>query len=258
MKNKKLELYISIIFIVFVLVFISYKIVNQKVPSNETETKNTISTNESNNTINEIITNSVISNISNTSINTNEQVIEENTVVENANSSIDVKQNTTNNNEILNIENTPITSSFDETNFNNGHLEKHPTMGENYATLIINKIAVNAPIIYGATQETILSGVGHDSNSYFPGENGSIIMCEHNYMNNFARLGELINGDIIEVKTNYGDFFYKLYDEQIILETENSKLPIQSEKEILMIYTCFPFEGTNHTQYRYVIYAEKI
>ena len=36
-----------------------------------------------------------------------------------------------------------------------------------------------------------------DSESYFAGENGTIIMCEHDYMNNFKRLGELKNGDII-------------------------------------------------------------
>ena len=87
---------------------------------------------------------------------------------------------------------------------------------------------------------------------------GSIIMCEHNYMNNFARLGELVNGDIIEIKTSYGDFYYRLYDEQIVLETETYKLPIQKNEEKLMIYTCYPSDNTGHTPYRYVIYANKI
>ena len=69
---------------------------------------------------------------------------------------------------------------------------------------------------------------------------------------------ELKNGDIIEVKTGYGDFYYKKYDEQIVMETEYGKLPIQENKEIIMIYTCYPFKGTDRTQYRYVVYAEKI
>ncbi len=251
MKNKKMKLYIAIIFIVFVLVFTSYKIVNNKILNNELAIENIINTNKT-------TTNNVISNISDTNINNNKQDKELNVSMQDTDSNIDVNINNAQINEIANIEDTTMTSNFDETAFTNGHLEKYPTVGESYGTLIINKIEVNAPIIYGATQETILSGVGHDSTSYFPGENGSIILCEHNYMNNFSRLGELTNGDIIEVKTSYGDYFYKLYNEQIVLETENSKLPIQSDKEILMIYTCFPFEGTNHTQYRYVIYAEKI
>ena len=97
-----------------------------------------------------------------------------------------------------------------------------------------------------------------DSESYFAGENGTIIMCEHDYMNNFKRLGELKNGDIIEIQTNYGDFYYELYDEQIVLETETDKLPIQKNEEILMLYTCYNMTGADKTQYRYVVYAKKV
>ena len=97
-----------------------------------------------------------------------------------------------------------------------------------------------------------------DSESYFAGENGTIIMCEHDYMNNFKRLGELKNGDIIEIQTNYGDFYYELYDEQIVLETETDKLLIQKNEEILMLYTCYNMTGADKTQYRYVVYAKKV
>lgn len=157
------------------------------------------------------------------------------------------------------VENKNVTSIFDESSFSNGYLNNYPNFGDNYATLKINKIGVNAPIYFGATDENLLKGVAHDSGSYFCGEGGTVIMCEHNYMNNFKRLGELNVGDIVEVKTNYGDFYYKLYDSQIVLETETDKLPIQKDKELLMIYTCYPFSNyKGHTEYRYVIYAEKI
>ena len=165
----------------------------------------------------------------------------------------DEKSNVQENNQAQNV-----TSSFDENSFANGHLDNYPNYGEQYGTIIISKIGVNAPIIFGADEETILRGVGHDSGSYFPGENSSIIMCEHDYMNNFGRLGELSNGDIIEIKTNYGDFFYQKYDEQVVLETETGKLPIQDSEEILMLYTCYNPEKVEHTTYRFVIYAKKI
>lgn len=151
-----------------------------------------------------------------------------------------------------------ISSSYDENSFKDGYLKHYPSFGDKYATLIVNKIGINAPIYFGATDEILLKGVAHDSGSYFPGEGGAIIMCEHNYMNNFRRLGELRNGDIIEVKTSYGDFYYKLYKSQTVLETESEKLPIQKDEEILMIYTCYPFNSKGHTEYRYVIYAKKI
>ena len=151
-----------------------------------------------------------------------------------------------------------VSSSYDTNFFEDGRLKKYPSFGDKYANLKINKIGINAPIYFGATDDILLKGVAHDSGSYFPGEGGTVIMCEHNYMNNFKRLGELKNGDIVEVKTSYGDFYYKLYKSQTILETETEKLPIQTDEEILMIYTCYPFNGVGHTKYRYVIYAKKI
>lgn len=84
-------------------------------------------------------------------------------------------------------------------------------------------------------------------------------MCEHNYMNNFSRLGELKDGELIEVKTAYGEIYYSVYDKKIVKETETEKLPIQQDEEILMIYTCYPFDNSvKNTDERYVVYAKKI
>ena len=80
------------------------------------------------------------------------------------------------------------TSNYDVNAFANGHLKSYPSFASNYATLKINKIGVNAPVYLGATDELLLKGVVHDTGSYFCGENGTIIMCGHNYMNNFKRL----------------------------------------------------------------------
>ena len=43
---------------------------------------------------------------------------------------------------------------------------------------------------------------------------------------------------------------------KLIKETELDKLPVQKEKEILMIYTCYPFNNIGYTTQRYVVYAE--
>lgn len=80
------------------------------------------------------------------------------------------------------------TTSYDKNAFVDGHLKSYPLFEENYATLKISKIGVNAPIYFGATDEILLKGVAHDTGSYLFGENGTIILCGHNYMNNFKRL----------------------------------------------------------------------
>lgn len=135
-------------------------------------------------------------------------------------------------------------------------IENYPEYGTKYATIEIPKIDVNLPVYFGDTLEILKKGVGHSSGSYFPGEGGSIVYMGHNSKNVFRRFSELQLGNEITVKTNYGEYKYKIYDMQLIKETELDKLPIQKEKEILMIYTCYPFNNIGYATQRYVVYAE--
>lgn len=135
-------------------------------------------------------------------------------------------------------------------------LENYPEYGTQYATIEIPAIDVNLPVYFGDTLEILKKGVGHSSGSYFPGEGGSIIYMGHNSKNVFRRFSELKKGDEITVKANYGEYKYKIYDMQLIKETETEKLPIQKEKEILMVYTCYPFNNIGYATQRYVVYAE--
>lgn len=139
---------------------------------------------------------------------------------------------------------------------NENKIENYPEYGTQYATIQIPKIDVDLPVYFGDTLEVLKKGVGHSSGSYFPGEGGSIIYMGHNSAKIFRRFSELQIGNEITVKTNYGEYQYKIYDMQLIKETEIEKLPIQEQKEILMVYTCYPFNNIGYTTQRYVIYAE--
>ena len=135
-------------------------------------------------------------------------------------------------------------------------IRNYPEYGTQYATIEIDKINVNLPVYFGDTLEILKKGVGHSSGSYFPGEGGSIIYMGHNSKKVFRRFSELQKGNEITVKTNYGEYKYKIYDMQLIKETDVDKLPIQKDKEILMIYTCYPFNNIGYATQRYVVYAE--
>lgn len=135
-------------------------------------------------------------------------------------------------------------------------IENYPEYGTQYGTIEIPKIDVNLPVYFGDTLEILKKGVGHSSGSYFPGEGGSIIYMGHNSQKVFRRFSELQIGNEIKVTTNYGEYNYKIYDMQLIKETETEKLPIQKEKEILMVYTCYPFNNVGYATQRYVVYAE--
>ena len=141
-------------------------------------------------------------------------------------------------------------------NTSENRLQNYPEYGTQYATIEIPKIDLKLPVYYGDTLEILKKGVGHSSGSYFPGEGGSIIYMGHNSKNVFRRFSELQIGNEIKVTTTYGEYTYKIYDMQLIKETETDKLPIQKEKEILMVYTCYPFNNIGYATQRYVVYAE--
>ena len=236
---------IAIIFLIVVVIGGTLKVKNQKKEKNMQESQNVESAE-----INAVTEQNTIE-------QTKEEDNESNTDSTMKNTDAEITENEVESNLKSKVKNEITKSTFDENAFENGHLKHYPNFAEQYAKMKIKKIGVDAPIYFGVTDEIILKGIGHDSGSYFAGENGTIIMCEHDYMNNFKRLGELKNGDIIEIQTNYGDFYYELYDEQIVLETETDKLPIQKNEEILMLYTCYNMNGSDKTQYRYVVYAKK-
>lgn len=148
---------------------------------------------------------------------------------------------------------------FKETTINeNKKLASYPNYGSKYATIEIPKIEANLPVYFGDTLEILKKGVGHSSGSYFPGEGGSIIYMGHNSAEVFRRFSELEKGNEIIVKTTYGEFKYKIYDMQLINEKEQDKLPVQRDKEILMVYTCYPFNNIGYATQRYVVYAEPV
>lgn len=135
-------------------------------------------------------------------------------------------------------------------------LTKYPTIGEKYGQIKIESIGVDLSLYFGDSLEILKNGIGHSTWSYFPGEGGSIVCMGHNYKTMLRNFSELEIGDIINVKTYYGEYNYKIYDMKIVEETDMSASPIQDEKEVFMIYTCYPFNNVGYTTKRYMVYAE--
>lgn len=135
-------------------------------------------------------------------------------------------------------------------------LENYPEYGTQYATIEIPRIDAELPVYFGDTLEILKKGVGHSSGSYFPGEGGSILYMGHNSKKIFRRFSELQIGDEIKITTTYGEYNYKIYDMQLINESDTDKVAIQRDEEILMVYTCYPFNNIGYATQRYVVYAK--
>lgn len=135
-------------------------------------------------------------------------------------------------------------------------LTKYPSIGEKYGQIKIESIGVDLPLYFGDSLDILKNGIGHSTWSYFPGEGGSIVCMGHNYKTMLRNFSKLKLGDIINVKTYYGEYNYKIYDMKIVEETDMSASPIQDENEIFMIYTCYPFNNVGYTTKRYMVYAK--
>ena len=80
------------------------------------------------------------------------------------------------------------TSSY---SFETNRLINYPKYGKKYATLKIDSIKLSLPVYHGDTLKILKHGVGHYAGSYFPGENGSIILAAHNTKGFFDKLDKV-------------------------------------------------------------------
>ena len=145
-------------------------------------------------------------------------------------------------------------------NFDAKKLITYPRYGSKYATLEIDSIKLNLPIYYGDTKKILHLGVGHYNGSYFPGENGTIIYAGHNNPGYFQKLDQVKVGDSVVVKASYGTFKYRITSFKVVKETDLESFNVQHEKEVLIMYTCWPINRSmigRKTQ-RFVVYAEEV
>lgn len=137
---------------------------------------------------------------------------------------------------------------------------EYPSFGSKFANLIIPKIDLNLPIYQGDNLRILSYGVGHYVGSYFPAEGGSIILPAHNTAGFFQRIDELQKNDIIKIETTYGTFNYKVGNYKVVDEKDLDSFPVQKEKEMLILYTCYPINRSiiGRKTKRYVVYADKV
>lgn len=158
--------------------------------------------------------------------------------------------------EIVEKANEDITIEYD---YASRSLKNYPSWGVEWATIdlpTINKYGI--PIVQGDTLDLLRKNAGHSAGSYFPGEGGSIIIGAHNSHAQFYSLPKIKLGDRVTIHTDYGDFTYEVYKTFVMHQKEHSKLYMQKEEEILMLYTCYPVTTIGPKSHRFVVYAKLV
>lgn len=132
-----------------------------------------------------------------------------------------------------------------------------PDFGDTVGLLAIPKLEAELPIVEGTDPDDLEKGVGHYKGSYFPGEDGQIILSGHRDTV-FRKLGELKTGDIFEIQLQKGSFKYEITGHKIVDADDTSVVTLQKEKEELIVSTCYPFRYVGNAPQRYVLYAKPI
>ncbi len=132
------------------------------------------------------------------------------------------------------------------------------TYGQKYGELEIKDLDIKLDIYYGDSEEILQRGIGQYIYSYLPGEGKGILYTTHNTKDKLYNLKDIKVDDKIQVHTIYGNYEYMVYDIQVVLETEKQKAKINTDKETLMIYTCYPFDNKMYTNQRLIIYCNLV
>jgi sortase A len=130
-----------------------------------------------------------------------------------------------------------------------------PEFGDTVGLLTIPKIKAELAIVEGTDPNDLEKGVGHYKGSYFPGENGQIVLSGHRDTV-FRKLGELKIGDKFVMQMPSGSFSYEITDTKIVEADDRSIITLQNSEEELIVTTCYPFNYVGNAPQRYILYAK--
>lgn len=115
-------------------------------------------------------------------------------------------------------------------------------------------IAVN--VYQGDSEDELRLGAGHYNGSFFPGQDGNIVIASHR-TTYFRNLENIAVGDKVEFETTYGLFTYQVR-EISILKNDFSAIPEDLDHEQLTLYTCYPFVYIGNAPERFVVFCDLI
>lgn len=148
-----------------------------------------------------------------------------------------------------------ITISEKQYNINN-KLINRPSIGEEFATLKIADLELEAPIYHGDSDMELRNGVGHYAGSTIPGEDGNVILSAHKHTF-FKKLENIQVGSEVIITANYGTFKYKVSEIKIVDKTDTSELKVLDHERLTM-YTCYPFRMLSGDKERMVVICDFI
>ncbi|WHY33866.1 class D sortase [Cytobacillus firmus] len=134
--------------------------------------------------------------------------------------------------------------------------QEKPEIGEEIGELYIPKIKSVLPIIHGTDEDELEKGVGHYAGSVMPGEKDNSVLSGHRDTV-FRRLGEVGEGDMLEVTTKAGTFEYRVNKVRIV-DADDRTVIVPKPRAMLTVTTCYPFDFIGDAPQRYILVAHLV
>lgn len=133
-----------------------------------------------------------------------------------------------------------------------------PSYNEQYARLKCEELGIDAPLYWGDSELALRYGTGTYSGSSLPGYGSVVLVAGHN-STFFKPLKDVKTGQIFKVKTNYGNYTYEVSKIQLHEFNDTSAVDFSSDKEQLVLYTCYPFKPMSAVRTkRLFVYCKKV
>lgn len=132
-----------------------------------------------------------------------------------------------------------------------------PGIDKQFGELSIKGRGVSAKLFFGDGAIPLRNGVGVYAGSFIPGYGKTILVAGHNNTY-FNGLKNTEKGDIVDIKTSYGNYEYEITGTKIASAKDKTAYDLASEEENLVMYTCYPFDELGLTEKRFFVYAKKI
>lgn len=134
--------------------------------------------------------------------------------------------------------------------------DMYPYKGQLYASIHCDRADIHENVYFGDDSDQFDIGLGQYMGSSIFGYGGPILIGGH-HETAFLHLQYVEVGDVFSVHTDYADYTYTVYDIKVADSTDKSATLLDSNQEVLVLYTCYPFTPlTSYTQ-RLFVYATR-
>ncbi|MCL2088571.1 MAG: class D sortase [Oscillospiraceae bacterium] len=132
-----------------------------------------------------------------------------------------------------------------------------PFEGDEFARITIDSAGIDVPVLYGSSSQVLKNGVGLYREAYLPGQGRTIFIGGHN-TTFFRGLAAVEIGEIIELRTHYGEYIYEVTSTAVVREDDHTAYDLSSMEEVLILCTCHPETMVGLTPWRLMVYAKLV